>query len=132
MKRTITACAIAIGILLALGLIGLGLWFTFFPNQTIVRNCSGKEVHDLILVIRELHGDWNVERRLDTLEPGARLIVRHSKNDTRAELRYVFEGTLREHEEGYIDLWRGEGWLFDIQADGTVHSHSGYDYHASP
>ena len=31
-----------------------------------------------------------------------------------------------EHVEDYIDLWTGEGWVFDIQPDGTVAS--GYDY----
>ena len=106
---------------------GLAFWYGLITsNRTIVRNSSGAQVRDLVLVLRELDGKRRLEKKLEILEPGASFTVRHGKNDTRAGLRYVIGGTLREHKENYIDLWTGEGWVFDIQADGTVRS--GYDY----
>ena len=96
-----------------------------FFHRVVVRNSSGGPVADVRLVVETFDGKWSLSKNIRSLKPGQSITVRHRKNDTKAVLRYVIEGSLRKHEEIYIDFWMGEGWMFDIQPDGTVKS--GYD-----
>jgi hypothetical protein len=98
----------------------------YFANRLVVRNSSGVDVKDVTLSVQDLDGKWHASKSATLLKPGASLVIRHSKNDTRAELAYTINGTSRVYKQNYIDLWTGEEWLFDIQPDGSVQS--GYDY----
>jgi hypothetical protein len=112
-------------VLLVVAAIG-GFLFTRFPNHTDIRNLSGQTVNDVVLKLRDHQTDWAVTKRVASLRPGESLRVRHSHNDTRAVVEFAIAGRSFRHEEGYIDLWTGEGWRFDIHPNGTVTA--GYDY----
>jgi hypothetical protein len=101
------------------------IWQPWRYNRALIRNSSGVQVRDVVLVLREYDGEWSLQRRAATLNPGESITIRHGKNDLKAHLQYVIRGREHEHTEKYIDLWTGEGWVFDIQPDGTVVS--GYD-----
>lgn len=92
----------------------------YLVNRLIVRNSSGVDVKDVTLSVEDLGGKWHASKSATLLKPGASLIIRHSKNDTTAKLAYTINGTSRVYEQKYIDLWTGEGWLFDIQPDGSI------------
>ncbi len=109
---------------LLLALYGLDCFLR--PNRVTVRNLSGRTVANVTLELRSLDGDWKLTRHESSLPPGRSLRLRHSQNDTRGWLRFRIDDAEREHEETYIDLWTGEGWLLDIQPDGAVES--GYDH----
>ncbi len=118
---------LAVGLLVVLVVVGgYGIYRLCLPNRAIVRNSSGVAVSSVVLILRDLDGGWSLQKTIPSLQPGENITVRHGKNDTSAELRYGIRGTSREHREAYIDLWRGEGWVFDVQSNGTVKS--GYDY----
>ena len=98
------------------------------PNHTEVRNLRGRAVTEVVLQLRDhnISSSWGVIKRTATLEPGESLRVRHTHNDTTVVVEFVLGGRTFRHDEGYVDLWTGEGYRFDIQPDGTVKS--GYDH----
>jgi len=119
-------CMPAVALLVVLVVMGgYGVYRLGRLNRAIVRNSSGVPVSSIVLVLRNLDGTWSVDKTAARLPPGETITVRHGKNDTNAELRHVIRGALHAHREACIGLWRGEGWVFDIQPDGTMKS--GYD-----
>ena len=95
------------------------------PNRIVVRNSSGVVIQEVHVELHDVNGDSRTVAHYATLEPDAAVVLRHSMNDLEGKLRFVLAGAAHEHNEAYIDLWTGEGWLFDIQTDGVVKS--GYD-----
>jgi hypothetical protein len=120
----------ALRILIAVTILfGLGIFpvlFIAWPDHTDVRNLSGQTVTNVVFELRDYQTDWFVTRHIASLRPGGSIRIRHWHNDTKAVLQFGIAGRRFRHEEGYMDLWTGEGWRFDIQPDGTVES--GYDY----
>jgi|GEM_PF-2120401 len=94
--------------------------------RTEIRNLSGKTITEAVLKLRDIQTDWSVTKRAATLKPGESLRIRHTHRDTKAVVTFVVAGRSYRHEDGYIDLWTGEGWRFDIQPDGEVVS--GHDH----
>lgn len=103
-----------------------GLFFLGRPERTEIRNLSGLTITNVVLELRDYRSDWSVIKRKTSLKPGASLRVRHSHTDIKAVVTFAIAGRAFRDEEGYIDLWTGEGWRFDIQPDGKVVA--GYDY----
>jgi len=91
-----------------------------YPNRVLIRNSSGARVQDVKLILRAKSGNWTMARRITKLSPGETVAFRHGENDTSAALEFRVGDTVHEYEEAYIDLWTGEGWVFDIQSDRTV------------
>ena len=98
-------------------------------ERTEIRNLSGQTVTDVVLELRDTQTDWSITKRTTTLKPGESLRVRHTHRDTKAVVTFAIAGRSFRHDEGYIDLWTGEGWRFDIQPGGAVTS--GYAYRDS-
>lgn len=98
------------------------------PNRLVVRNASGRPLARVELCFGPARGESTL-RRLETLGPGECLVLRHGINDLGASLRFDWDGSPRGVEADYIDLWTGEGWVFEVQADGSVKQ--GYDHHGS-
>jgi hypothetical protein len=96
-------------------------------ERTEVRNLSGQTITNVVLELRDFRGDWLITKRVASLQPGGSLRVRHSHRDSKAVVTFAIADRTFRHEEPYIDLWTGEGWRFDVHADGTVAR--GYDYH---
>jgi hypothetical protein len=94
-------------------------------NRAVVLNSTGSEVTDVDLLLSEFGGKATVSKKAASLASGKRLAVRHGMNDLRVVLRFTTGGTPHEHTEEYVDLWTGQGWVLDIQPDGTVKS--GYE-----
>jgi hypothetical protein len=101
--------------------------FAWPANYTEIRNLSGQMVTDVVLELRDHQTEWAVTERVASLRPGGLVRIRHSHSDTSAVLQFGIGGQRFRHDDGYIDLWAGEGWRFDIQPDGTVKS----GYHSS-
>ncbi|MBL9170848.1 MAG: hypothetical protein JNN07_24160 [Verrucomicrobiales bacterium] len=132
MKRVWTSkVLIAFTTLLVLAAFGVFL-FVWPPDHTEVRNQSGQTVTDVVLQLRDHNSNssWGVTRRAATLEPGESLRVRHSHNDSTAVVEFGLGGRRFRHDNGYVDLWAGEGYRFDIQPDGSVKA--GYDHRDRP
>jgi len=118
----------SVRVVLRLGLVSLLTAFfiavvvhsLIYPNRVLIRNSSGARVQDVKLVLRAKDGDWTMSRRMSNLSPGETVAFRHGEHDTSAALEFRIGDRTYEYEEGYIDLWTGEGWVFDIQSDGTV------------
>src|SRR4051812_16042182 len=120
MKRLSTSnILIAAAVLLGLTTSGV-FFFARFTEHTDIRNLSGETVTDVVLKLRDHQTDWAVTKRVASLKPGEYLRVHHLHNDTRAVVEFAIAGRSFRHEQGYIDLWTGEGWRFHIQKDGTV------------
>lgn len=98
-------------------------------EHTEIRNLSGQTVTDVVLELRDTQTAWSVTKRTATLKPGESLRVRHTHRDTKAVVTFTVAGRSFRHDEGYVDLWTGEGWRFDIQPGGAVTS--GYAYRDS-
>jgi hypothetical protein len=112
-------------------LVAVGSVFVFrrVTEHTEIRNSSGQTVTDVVLELRDTQTDWSVTKRVATLKPGESVRVRHTHRDTKAVVTFAVAGRSFRHDEGYIDLWTGEGWRFDIQPGGVVTS--GYAYRES-
>ena len=122
MKRVLPI-VIALVVLIGFGLVAHVL--TARPNRTIVRNSSGATLDDVHLTIRSLDGARTIEKHVRSLGPSRAITVRHGMNDSSIDL--VFGKGGKEHTSSvpYVDLWRGESWILDVQPDGTVRS--GYE-----
>jgi hypothetical protein len=97
-------------------------------ERTEIRNLSGQTVTDVVLELHDYQTDWSVTNRAASLKPGESLRVRHTHRDTTAVVAFAIAGRGFRYEEGYIDLWTGEGCLFNIQNDGSVEVKSTYDH----
>ena len=95
-------------------------------ERTEIRNLSGQIATDVVMELHGYRADGSVTKRTGSLKPGESLRVRHTHRDSKAVVTFAIAGQSFRHEEGYIDLWTGEGWRFDIQPGGAVTS--GYDY----
>jgi hypothetical protein len=60
------------------------------------------------------------------LAAGSSATFKHGLNDSRAHLTFQVKGSQHSFDAHFIDLWRGEGWVFEIQPDGTVKQ--GYEH----
>jgi hypothetical protein len=96
--------------------------FLLFPDHTDVRNLSGQTVTCVVLRLQGHQTDWTVIRKVASLKAGESISIRHSHKNTKAVVEFTISGKKVRYEEGYIDLWTGEGWVFGIQPDGTVTS----------
>jgi hypothetical protein len=110
--------AIALLAVVMLGVFG----FYRFTNVTEVHNLSGQTLTGVVLQLHDDKTDWTVTKRVGNLKPGEILRIRHTHNDTKAVVGFDLAGQRFRHVEPYIDLWTGEVWRFDIQADGVVTS----------
>ena len=95
------------------------------PNRVIVRNSSGRTLDSVHLTLRSTDGIQTQERDIPSLEPDREVVVRHGMNDSSLDVVFRRSGKEYKYSEPYIDLWRGEGWVIDVQPDGTVKS--GYE-----
>lgn len=98
-------------------------------EQTEICNSSGQTVTDVVLELRDTQTAWFVTKRLASPKPGESLRVRHTHRDTKAVVTFAVAGRSFRHDEGYIELWTGAGYRFDIQPGGAVRS--GYAYRDS-
>jgi hypothetical protein len=125
MMRDLRRFMIVALLLLIAAAIGCGVWFLAASSRmkVVVRNGGESEIRNVHLVLRDLDGVWMIEREAAILAPGEEIVIGHRQTDLRAESTFT-NATGREcvHREGYIDLWTGEGWLIEIQPDGTVKS----------
>jgi hypothetical protein len=129
MKRTSTSKILIVAAALVVFAVLAGFFFVWPPDHTEVRNLSGQSLTNVVLELRDhQRSDWRASRRVAVLRPGESFRIRHSHNDTSAVVEFALGGQRFRHEEGYIDLWTGEGWRFDIQSNGTVKAE--YDYTA--
>jgi hypothetical protein len=101
------------------------------PNRLMIRNSSGASVVNVRLVLSRTNGDVYFIREIPLLEPGELISYRHGLNDSSAEIRFDIAGSSHSYREKVIDLWTGEGWVFDVQPDGHVRSWYDYPGHES-
>lgn len=101
-------------------------YYLIHPNRAVIRNRSGAELHDVHLVLRDLQDKVYLEERMDRLAPRDEIVFRHGHNDSRGKLRFLLKDQQHSFDEEYIDLWTGEGWVFEILDDGKVQTN--YDY----
>src|SRR4029453_16517487 len=94
-------------------------------NRIVIRNYSGVEVRN-IRVVLAYPGSEPFARSLASLRSGQAHVIHHHFNDSRASLEFEWGTQSKSLEVPYIDLWTGEGWVFEIQPDGSVKQ--GYDY----
>jgi len=56
------------------------------------------------------------------LEPDDDVVIRHGINDFGVDLVFRMSEKEYQHSEPYVDLWKGEGWVIDVQPDGSAKS----------
>lgn len=105
---------------------GAAAWWARFSNRFVLRNASGASLGEVRVVARHLDGRVAIDRTVASLAVGSSATIRHALNDSRVTLDFLMLGTVRHLDLGYIDLWKGEGWVMEIQPDGSVQQ--GYDY----
>jgi hypothetical protein len=94
-------------------------------HRFIVRNQSGAVLTDVRLFVG--YGAKAVlDERIERIPAGETVELRAWAPDSRAVLTFTIGGEERRHEDSYIDLWAGEGWVFDVAADGSVVADSSY------
>jgi hypothetical protein len=98
-------------------------------ERAIVRNSTGAEMTDINLILQRHGGTDSLSKSAVSLPDGESLVVEHSMLDLSVQLSYRIAGASYEHCEAYVDLWAGEGWLLDVQPDGTVRSRHDYPEH---
>lgn len=123
MKRRFLMVAAALIVAAALALVAYTQ--VAQPNRFIIRNSTGASLDGVHLTIRSKDDGQTVKRDVPSLEPGHEVVVRHGMKDLSIEMRFGRSGKEYEHSEPYVDLWGGEGWVVDVQSDGTVKS--GYE-----
>ena len=96
------------------------------PNRFTIRNSAGAPLSNIRLVLNSTTGGTVIARDIPRLAPGEWVTFRHGLNDSSATIWFVLEGAPHTYRAWYVDLWRGEGWLFDIRPGG--HVRSWYDY----
>lgn len=110
-------------------------WLANYGARMTVRNSSGSRVDDLQVTLQVFYHvarpkgsgpPYSETHTTPTLTAGDAFAVRHGLSDFSTKLRFSLAGRAYEYEEEYIDLWTGEGWVFEIQENGAVSS--SYDY----
>jgi hypothetical protein len=124
-RKAIVVCLGAAGLAAGLGALWFGVARPPSSNRLIVRNAAGVELKSVQVDLR-LSGGNTLGRTLASLPPGQSLVINHEANDSTVTLRFALRESPRTHVTPYIDLWRGEGWVLEIQPDGAVKE--GYDY----
>jgi hypothetical protein len=116
----------AAGIIVLLGAAWITIPFLLWTdNWASIVNVSGEDLKDLRLDLKDVQGNVVLAERIDRLPPGESVSFRHRAHDTRAQLRFVASGREFQHSEVSIDLWTGEGWVFEVRSGGQVAS--GYE-----
>ena len=105
--------------------IALSIFWFGAPSRTILRNSSGETITSIRLVVQEHSGSKTFSRNVQSLAPGESVVLRHNLNDSKVRLAFTLGNTSKEHVEDYVDLWRGECWLIDVQPEGKIQS--GYE-----
>jgi hypothetical protein len=118
--------AIALAFIVLVG--GVGYRFVlpfvlFGPPKVVVRNDSAKTLSDLEVGLSYSGGPSKV-KHLDRLKPRGACRMRAEAEVVQVRITFVLDGRTHVHEEQF-DLWRGETYSFEIEADGSVRS--GYD-----
>jgi hypothetical protein len=96
----------------------LAAWLTVPANRFIIRNASGVDLDNVKLTIG--YGSDNKSWTMPRLMAGSSETMIHEFNDLSAGLTFEIDGAERRFDNGHIDLWTGEGWVFEIQPDGSV------------
>ncbi len=104
-------------------------WRVEFSNRFVIRNATGATLGEIHVVARHLDGRVAFEQTVASLAVGTSATIRHALNDSRLSLDFKMVGVVRHFDVRYIDLWKGEGWVLEIQSDGSVKQ--GYDYTGS-
>jgi hypothetical protein len=97
-----------------------GSWIVLTSNRLIVRNDSGQPLQKVSLVLRDTRGTMIKRKTNVSLESGKTIVIRHRRNDSNATLSFELAGKTINYEEGYIDLWTGEGWILNVQPGGVI------------
>ena len=95
-------------------------------NSVAIKNEFRHDITDIELTLSSMDNTWMKTWKVDSLAPGEVCVFEHDHNDTYALVHYKINGKLNRHEHGYIDLWRGEQWVFYIDAEGQLQSKYGY------
>jgi hypothetical protein len=114
-----------VGFVLVLGLLVMRQSDGRWSNRIVIRNYSDVEVRN-IRIILAYTGSAPLTRSVASLPSGQAHVVHHHFHDSRASLEFEWGTQSKSLEVPYIDLWTGEGWVFEIQPDGSVKQ--GYDY----
>lgn len=112
---------LALTLVTVLATVATVAWFACYPNRNAVVNQGSSQLRDVEIGLYSLDSKVRYTKRVPTLNPGESFSLWHDLNDSRAKLTYVFDGAPLQHEESYIDLWRGETWFFTIDTKGDVH-----------
>jgi hypothetical protein len=107
--------------------VALTVFWLAFPNRTIVRNSSGENIASVRLVVQEHGGTKPFSRSMKSLDPEESMVLRHNLNDSKVKLTFFLDGKSQQYVEDHVDLWRGEGWLIDVQPAGKIESNYDYD-----
>ena len=110
-----------------LGLIFILLFFgilniVIYPNKLILKNSTNDQIIDIRVNLHSVDKEWEKVIRNERLKPEDIIVIRHNQNDLSVNIQYVIEGEEKYFEEKYIDYWKGERWLLDIQNDGNIKS----------
>jgi len=92
------------------------------PNRLVIRNSSGARIDGIHVSISPKDGNSAIERDVSRLEPDNDVVIRHGLNDFSVDLVFSMSEKEYQHSEPYVDLWSGEGWVIDVQHDGSVKS----------
>jgi hypothetical protein len=98
---------------------------SLWPNKVVIRNNGSAHLQNVRIVLRHLDGRLVLCESAPTLAPGEAISFWHSANDLRPDLRFSLAGQVHSYQEPYIDLWRGERWMYTIDSNGGISS--GYE-----
>ena len=88
----------------------------------ILKNSTNDQIIDIRVNLHSVDKEWEKVIRNERLKPEDIIVIRHNQNDLSVNIQYVIEGEEKYFEEKYIDYWKGERWLLDIQNDGNIKS----------
>jgi hypothetical protein len=120
---------VLLGTLLAVAIVGWGLSRLSNLNRLVIRNLGRTQAAGLHVEL-SYPGKPTTSFSRAVLLPGESWMVRHGYHDSRVALRFSSGGATRSFVAPYVDLWTGEGWVLEIQPDGSVKQ--GYDYPGHP
>ncbi len=97
-----------------------------FSNRFVIRNASGTILRDVHVIALCLDGRVAIDRTFENLAAGSSATIRHALNDSRLTLEFRMQEVVKHLDVHYIDLWKGEGRVLEIQPDGSVKQGYGY------
>jgi hypothetical protein len=118
--KTRTILALSAVVALAATISGVAIAI-LLPNRVVIRNDGQTDLHSVELTLRDSSGCLVLCKSVPMLAPGESVTFRHSANDPRADLRFALAGQVYSEHEAF-DLWRGEGWVLAVSANGRVSS----------